>query len=200
MKSYISIDNEANQISINLKFFNRIFIEKPPKDDKLTALSLRVVALLLQSMSDVFPRKLPSRTKMAKKLGVSPVAVNNALLQLDINGLIIRAPEGMDGFVSIDDETTKMYQQRTAERISNDREQKRFSGKFTINPNYNITHKDYLKESVEAAVEHFILSHPEINIDEAFCSLLAEDFKQQIQTILEKELGSEQLGREENHD
>jgi hypothetical protein len=200
MKSYISIDNTTNKISIDLNFFNRLFIKKPPKAEKLTALSLRVIALLLQSMSDIEPRNLPSRTKMAKTLGVSTVAINNTLFQLDVNGFLVRAPEGMDGIVCVDDKVTRMYQRQTAERICNDREQKKFSGKFVISSNYNITTEEYIKESVEATIEHFISAHPEIRID-MIRKKLAKEFEAQLQTILDEECSKQKkLEQEEDHD
>lgn len=201
MKKFFSVDSKTRQMTFDGNFFKRIFIDKPPIDDKLAGLSLRVAALLFQSLSDSEPRKLPPRTQMAKTLGVSTVAINKSLLQLDVNGFLMRAPEGMDGVVFVDEEKTKLQRLRTEERIRNDREQKKFSGKFTINPNYNITAQDYLKESVEEAVENFISAHPEVSVDKAFRSRLAEGFERQLQAILEEEyLGQKNLEQEENHD
>lgn len=187
MKSYINIDNTTNRITIDLNFFNRLFIKKPPKDEKLTALSFRVMALLLQSMSDIEPRNLPSRTKMAKTLGVSTVAINNTLLQLDVNGFLVRASEGMDGFIGVDDEVTKMYQRQRIKRIHNEREQKKFSGRFIINCNYNITTEEYIKESVEETIKDFISTHPEISVDTIVRKKITEEFETQLRIILEKE-------------
>jgi len=124
-----------DKIIFDRGFFERLYIQKPIFGEKqLTSLSLRLASVLLEELNTSEYRKLPSRTKLAKKLNVSNTAVNDSLIQLEEVRFLERRISEFIPSVSADSEEDKIINTR------------RFSDYFRINYNYNLKEEEILMD------------------------------------------------------
>lgn len=147
------VEIQENKIIFNKTFFNKAFVNSSIVLNKpLGSLSLRMMALLLQKMSSYEYRKLPPRTKLAKKLSVSTTAINNSLIELEEAGFLIRLVSELENIVPVDEEDKERQEMLDffEEQKEVNRNAKRFSDLFKINYYFNQTKQEISIEIYES--------------------------------------------------
>lgn len=171
-------EEKDGKIIFDKGFFERLFIKNPISTNKqLTSLSIRLASVLLEELSMLEYRKLPSRTKLAKKLNVSNTAVNDSLIQLEEVGLLERRISEIEAVVFADQEEDNKIKKEFNEKKVIERNSRRFSDYFRINYNYNLTKEDLIEESLKDLKE--------ILLNNNMQSEVTAEIKKQIQQLLQ---------------
>ena len=168
------------KVILDKGYLERLFVRDPIINDKhkhLSALSLRLAIVLLQELSVIESRKLPSRTDLAHKLNVSKTAINDCLWQLEEVGFINRRDE-LDDLVCADENEGMKLKEKLRERKEVERRARRFSDYFILNYNYNISEEEDVDEMLSG------LKDMMLGLDENAKKLTIEKLKEQIQSLV----------------
>lgn len=138
-------ETTESKIEFNKQLFEEIFIKSPIKLDKdFSSTSLRLMALLLLELSPHEGKKLSPRINMARKLGVSPTAINNSLKELEDAGFIDRITSELEKMVPVEEREKEHqeYLEYTEKVKEENKKANNFSDYFTLNLNFNKTEEE----------------------------------------------------------
>lgn len=136
IEKIFTIDN--NKIIFDKDFFQRLFINPSKKNNKsLSGVALRLAVILLQELDEYHPTEIPQRNSLANTLGVSRTSIINALAQLEEEEFLLRYVSPLEGIIYCDEEKQERMNEIYQKQRDEQKNKRDFSGKFTINSNYN---------------------------------------------------------------